>query len=75
MILDEATASVDADNESHIQAALSALVLQEGEIRERGTHKELMEEQGIYQGMVTRRSQLRGFRNQERSQGVIMSQT
>ncbi len=84
VILDEATASVDADNESHIQAAISELVkgktllviahrlntiqsadqilvIEDGEIAERGTHAELMEANGLYRTMVTKRSEIRGF--------------
>ena len=84
VILDEATASVDADNESHIQAAISELVkgktllviahrlntvqnadqilvVEDGRIAERGTHKELMASEGLYYSMVTKRSEIRGF--------------
>ena len=84
VILDEATASVDADNESHIQAAISELVkgktllviahrlntiqnadqilvVEDGRIAERGTHKELMASEGLYHSMVTKRSEIRGF--------------
>ena len=84
VILDEATASVDADNESHIQAAISELVrgktllviahrlntiesadqilvIEDGEIAERGTHAELMEANGLYRTMVTKRSEIKGF--------------
>jgi len=84
VILDEATASVDADNESYIQAAISELVkgktllviahrlntiesadqilvIEDGEIRERGSHSELMAAQGLYHTMVTKRSEIRGF--------------
>lgn len=84
VILDEATASVDADNESHIQAAISELVkgktllviahrlntiesadqilvIEDGEIKERGTHKDLMAFKGLYHSMVTKRSEIRGF--------------
>ena len=84
VILDEATASVDADNESHIQAAISELVkgktllviahrlntienadqilvIHDGTIAERGTHKELMAAGGLYHNMVTKRSEIRGF--------------
>ena len=84
VILDEATASVDADNESHIQNAISELVrgktllvighrlntiegadqilvIKDGGIAEKGTHRELMEAKGLYQKMVVRRSEIRGF--------------
>ncbi len=84
VILDEATASVDADNESHIQAAISELVkgktllviahrlntienadqilvIHDGRIKERGTHKALMAQGGLYHNMVTKRSEIRGF--------------
>ena len=84
VILDEATASVDADNESHIQAAISELVkgktllviahrlgtiesadqilvIDDGGIRERGTHAQLMAANGLYHNMVTKRSEIRGF--------------
>ena len=75
---------MDADNESHIQAAISELVkgktllviahrlntiesadqilvIADGEIQERGTHAELMAAKGLYQTMVTKRSEIRGF--------------
>ncbi len=84
IILDEATASVDADNERYIQEAISELVkgktllviahrlntiehadqilvVNEGEIAERGTHGELMEQKGLYHNMVTKRGEIRGF--------------
>ena len=84
IVLDEATASVDADNESHIQNAISELVrgknllviahrlntiegadqilvIKDGGIAEKGTHRELMEAKGLYQKMVVRRSEIRGF--------------
>lgn len=84
VILDEATASVDADNESYIQQAISELckgktllviahrlntiedadqilVIKDGMISERGSHQELMEANGVYQAMVTKRSMTRGF--------------
>lgn len=84
VILDEATASVDADNESYIQTAISELVkgktllviahrlntiekadqilvVYDGQIAERGTHKELMAADGLYHNMVTKRSEIRGF--------------
>ena len=80
VILDEATASVDADNESAIQAAISELcrgktliviahrlntivnadkiiVVSDGRIAESGTHRELMQKDGIYKGFVQKQQQ------------------
>lgn len=84
VILDEATASVDADNESYIQQAISELckgktllviahrlntirhanqifVVAEGQIVQRGVHKELMREEGIYRKFVSVRENSRGW--------------
>ena len=86
VILDEATASVDADNESHIQAAISELVkgktllviahrlhtiskaeqilvIDDGQIKERGTHEELEALGGIYKNMISKRGSSTGFMN------------
>ena len=84
VILDEATASVDADNESYIQQAISELckgktllviahrlntirhanqifVVAEGQIVQRGVHKELMREEGIYRKFVSVRENSQGW--------------
>lgn len=83
VILDEATASVDADNERAIQEAISELckgktliviahrlntiedadkimVIRDGQIAESGDHDSLMEREGIYYNMVTKRFALAG---------------
>ena len=75
IILDEATASIDADNEQAIQKALSELcrgkttlviahrletvreadrifVIDDGELKEQGTHDELIKEHGLYYRMT-----------------------
>lgn len=79
VILDEATASIDADNERYIQEAISELckgktllviahrlqtilyadqimVINNGQVKERGTHKELMERGQIYKTFVMKKS-------------------
>ena len=86
VILDEATASVDADNESYIQAAISELckgktllviahrlntiagadkimVIKDGQIAESGKHDCLMQKQGVYYNMVTKRAVNTGWKN------------
>lgn len=85
IILDEATASVDADNESYIQEAITQLVegktvlviahrlntiraadqilvIDGGEIAQRGTHEELITEEGIYREFVRIRQKNTGWR-------------
>lgn len=72
ILLDEATASLDPENEVLVQKAIAKLVegktvimiahrlrtvadadqilvLEDGKLAERGTHKELMKENGLYQ--------------------------
>jgi ATP-binding cassette subfamily B protein len=86
VILDEATASVDADNESYIQQAISELckgktllviahrlntivgadnimVVRDGQIAESGSHNSLMQKDGIYHSMVTKRAVSTGWKN------------
>ena len=84
IILDEATASVDPENEHLIQAALSELtrgktivtiahrlatieqadqilVVDDGQIVQKGTHRELASVPGKYQDFVEIRSQSEGW--------------
>ena len=86
VILDEATASVDADNESYIQQAISELckgktllviahrlntvagadqimVIRDGQVAESGDHNSLMQKDGIYRSMVTKRAVSSGWKN------------
>ncbi len=85
VILDEATASVDPENESLIQRAISELtenktviviahrlatirnadqilVVNKGRIAQRGTHDELMSEEGIYRRFVEIREMSEGWK-------------
>lgn len=85
VILDEATASVDTDNESYIQEAISELVkgktllviahrlatiqhadqilvVEDGCIVQRGTHEELMGQDGLYRHFIEIREQAEGWR-------------
>ena len=84
VVLDEATAYADPENESKIQQALShvlkdktvviiahrlytitavdqILVVDRGEIKERGTHTDLLEKKGIYHGMWKIHTQARDW--------------
>lgn len=85
VILDEATASIDPENEHLIQEAISALthgktiitiahrlatienadqilVLDGGTIVQKGTHKELVAQEGIYKAFIRIREQAEGWR-------------
>ncbi len=85
VILDEATASIDPENEHLIQAALSELtrgktiitiahrlatieqadqilVVEEGRIVQRGTHRELIRQPCRYRGFVETRERAEGWR-------------
>ncbi len=85
IILDEATASVDPENEHLIQSALSELtrgktiitiahrlatiqnadqilVVDDGCIAERGTHEELMRQNGLYRRFIEIREKAEGWR-------------
>lgn len=84
IILDEATASVDPENERELQTAIAELtkdktiimiahrlstvrnadqivVLDKGQIVQRGTHRELMNEQGLYRRFVETREKAIGW--------------
>ncbi len=84
IILDEATASIDPENEHYIQAAISELtkgktiitiahrlatienadqilVVDNGEIAERGTHKQLIKKDGVYKRFVEIREKAEGW--------------
>ena len=85
IILDEATASIDPENEHLIQSALSELtrgktiltiahrlatiqnadqilVVDDGRIAERGTHEELMWQDGVYRRFIEIRERAEGWR-------------
>ena len=86
-ILDEATASIDPENEHLIQEAISALthgktiitiahrlatienadqilVIDGGTVAQRGTHKELLQQEGTYKKFIQIREQAEGWRIQ-----------
>ena len=85
ILLDEATASVDLDNEEHIQMAITELVkdktliviahrlstiknadqilvIDKGRLLQRGNHKELIEEKGLYSDFWRRRMKARSWK-------------
>ena len=85
IILDEATASIDPENEHLIQQAISELtrgktiitiahrlatiehadqilVVDDGRIAERGTHEELMRQEGVYKRFIQIREKAEGWR-------------
>lgn len=85
VILDEATASIDPENEHLIQKAISALthgktiitiahrlatienadqilVIDGGTVAQRGTHEELLEQEGTYKTFIKIREQAEGWR-------------
>lgn len=85
VILDEATASIDPENEHLIQEAISALthgktiitiahrlatienadqilVINGGTVAQRGTHEELLEQEGTYKTFIKIREQAEGWR-------------
>ena len=87
VILDEATASIDPENEHLIQEAISALthgktiitiahrlatienadqilVIDGGTVAQRGTHKELLQQEGTYKKFIQIREQAEGWRIQ-----------
>ncbi|MDD3796530.1 MAG: ABC transporter ATP-binding protein [Lachnospiraceae bacterium] len=85
VILDEATANVDPENEAELQKAIEALthnktiimiahrlktvrhadqilVVDEGQIVQRGTHEELIAQDGIYKTFVSGRAEAAGWK-------------
>ena len=87
IILDEATASVDPENERELQAAIAELtkdktiimiahrlstvrnadqilVIDGGTVAQRGTHKELLQQEGTYKKFIQIREQAEGWRIQ-----------
>jgi ATP-binding cassette subfamily B protein len=90
VLLDEATASIDPDNEKHIQEAIGELVknktliviahrlstirhadqivvVDKGEIVETGRHDDLLEKQGVYHQLWTKRMSARSWKMRTQS--------
>ena len=90
IILDEATASVDPENEHLIQQAISELtrgktiitiahrlatieqvdqilVVEDGKIAERGTHQELIRQNGVYKRFTEIRERAEGWNLSQKS--------
>lgn len=85
MVLDEATASIDPENEQLIQQALTELtrektvvviahrlatiehadqilVVEDGTVVQRGTHEELLAQEGVYRRFVEARAEAEGWK-------------
>ena len=85
VVLDEATASIDPENEQLIQQALTELtrektvvviahrlatiehadqilVVEDGTVVQRGTHEELLEQEGVYRRFVEARAEAEGWK-------------
>ncbi len=85
ILLDEATASVDPDNEKHIQEAINELVkdktliviahrlstikkadqilvIDDGQLVQKGTHSELINQGGVYRELWNKRMSARGWK-------------
>ena len=84
VILDEATASIDPENEHLIQQAISELtigktviviahrlatiehadqilVVDKGQVVQKGTHQQLVQQEGLYRRFITIREQAEGW--------------
>ena len=90
VILDEATASIDPENEHLIQQAISELtigktviviahrlatiehadqilVVDKGQIVQKGTHQQLVQQEGLYRRFITIREQAEGWNLSQKS--------
>ena len=97
IILDEATANVDPENEAELQEAVKALtygktlvmiahrmktvqeadqilVLDQGQIVQRGRHAELMKQGGIYANFVCSRRSAESWRIAERKSNEVKAE-